>query len=94
MFGLDIWTALCTLACFGESAGGRRIIQLTGKIISEHNGMSLFKIGRRKLWLELPKDDWCRSQYIPLVYILVKGAGVGNGIWHIVKLDWPLWANE
>ena len=61
-----IWTTLSTLACFGESTTpsqhtSLRIdsasIQIASKIISEQNGISLFKIDHKKRWLELPKVD-------------------------------------
>ena len=33
-------------------------VQFTGKIISEHSGIILFKFGHIKHWLELPKVNW------------------------------------
>ena len=81
------------MSCFGESAAHSQhndllmdsaSIQLTGKIIFEHKGVSLFKIGRRKLWLELPKDDRCRSQYSPCL-----SNSKGWGYWHIVNWTGP-----
>ena len=53
----DIWTTLCTLACFGESTTlsqhtslrmDSASIQIAIKIISEQNGISLLKIGHKK----------------------------------------------
>ena len=70
----DILTTLCTLACFGESTTPSQhtrlrmdtaSIQLTSEIISEQNGISLFKIGHKKHWLELPKVDRDREPMFP-----------------------------
>ena len=41
-------------------------IQKTSKFISEQNGISLFKMGRRKHFLELPKVDRGREPLFPL----------------------------
>ena len=41
-------------------------IQITGKIISEQDGISLFKIGHKKHRLELPKVDRGRDPLFPL----------------------------
>ena len=41
-------------------------IQITSKIILEQNDISLFKIGHRKHWLELPKVDRGREPMFPL----------------------------
>ena len=71
----DIWTTLCTLACFGEPTTPSQhtslrmdstSIQITSKIISELNGINLFKIGHKKHWLELPKVDRDRKPMFPL----------------------------
>ena len=71
----DIWTTLSALACFGESTTPSQhtsprmdsaSIQITGKIISEQDGISLFKIGYKKHWLETPKVDRGREQLFPL----------------------------
>ena len=71
----DIWTTLSTLACFGESTTpgqhtsprmNSASIQKTSKFISEQNGISLFKIGRRKHCLELQKVNRGREPMIPL----------------------------
>ena len=40
--------------------------QITGKIISEQDGISLFKIGHKKHKLELPKVDRGREPVFPL----------------------------
>ena len=62
----DLWTILSALACFGESTIPSQhtslrmdsaSIQITSKIISEQDCISLFKIGHRKHLLELPKVD-------------------------------------
>ena len=71
----DIWTTLSALACFGESTTPSQhtslrmdstSIQITGKIISEQDCISLLKIGHRKHWLELPKVDRGREPLFPL----------------------------
>ena len=71
----DIWTTLSALACFGESTTPSQhisirmdsaSIQITSKIISEQDCISLFKIGHRKHWLELPKVDRGREPLFPL----------------------------
>ena len=71
----DIWTTLSALACFGESTTPSKhtslqmdsaSIQLTSKIISEQDCISLFKIGHRKHRLELPKVDRGREPLFPL----------------------------
>ena len=71
----DIWTTLSALACFDESTTPRQhtslrmdsaSIQITGKIISEQDCISLFKIGHRKHWIELPKVDRGREPLFPL----------------------------
>ena len=71
----DIWTALSALACFGESTTPSQhtslwmdstLIQITSKIISEQDCICLFKIGRRKHWLELRKVDRGREPLFPL----------------------------
>ena len=71
----DIWTTLSALACFGESMipsqhTSLRIdsasIQITSKIISEQDCISLFKIGHKKHWLELPKVERGREPLFPL----------------------------
>ena len=70
-----IWTTLSTLTCFGESTTTSQhtslrmdsaSIQITSKIISEQNGISLLKIGRKKHCLELPKVDRGREPLFPL----------------------------
>ena len=69
----DIWTTLSALACFGKSTTpGQHTslrmdsasVQITSKIISEQDCISLFKIGHRKHWLELPKVDRGREPEI------------------------------
>ena len=71
----DIWTTSSTLACFGESMTSSQhtilrmdsaSIQITSKIISEQNGISLLKIGHKKHCLELPKIDRGREALFPL----------------------------
>ena len=71
----DIWTTLSALACFGESTTPSQhtslrmdsaSLQITSKIISEHDRISLFKIDHKKHWLELPKVDRGREPMFPL----------------------------
>ena len=71
----DIWTTLSTLVCFGESMNPSQhtslrmdsaSIQITSKIISEHNGIRLLKIGHKKHCQELPKVDRGRDALFPL----------------------------
>ena len=71
----DIWTTLSALPCFGESTTPSHYtslpmdsvsIQITSKIISEHDCISLFKFGHKKHWLELPKVDRGREPLLPL----------------------------
>ena len=71
----DIWTTLSALACFDKSTTPSQhtcprmdsaSIQITSKIISEQDYISLFKIGHRKHWLELPKVDRGREPLFPL----------------------------
>ena len=71
----DIWTTLSALACFGESTTPSQhtsllmdsaSIQITSKIISEQDCISLFKIGYKKHWLDLPKVDRGRKSLFPL----------------------------
>ena len=71
----DIWTPLSALACFGESTTSSQhtslrmdsaSIQITSKIISEQDGISLFEIGHKKHWLELLKVDRGREPLLPL----------------------------
>ena len=71
----DIWTTLSALACFGESTIPSQhtslrmdsaSIQITSKIISEQDCVTLFKIGRKKHWLELPIVDRSREPLFPL----------------------------
>ena len=51
-------------------------IQITGKIISEQDCVSFFKIGHRKHWLELPKVDRGREPLFPLSDKRNGGGGV------------------
>ena len=71
----DIWTTLSAMACFGESTTPSQhtslwmdsaSIQIISKIISEQDSISVFKIGHRKHWLELPKVDRGREPLFPL----------------------------
>ena len=71
----DIWTTLSTLAYFGESTTPRQhtslpmdsaSIQITSKINCEQDGITLFKFGHKKQWLELPKADRGRLPLLPL----------------------------
>ena len=71
----DVWTTISALVCFDESPTPSRhtslrmdsaSIQITSKIISEQDCISLFKIGHRKHWLELPKVDRGREPLFPL----------------------------
>ena len=71
----DIWTTLSALTCFGEATTPSQhtslrmdsaSIQITSKIISEQDYISLFKIGHKKHWLELPKVDRGRELLFPL----------------------------
>ena len=71
----DIWTTLSALAIFGESMIPSQhtslrmdsaSIQITSKIISEKDCISLFKIGHKKHWLELPKVERGREPLFPL----------------------------
>ena len=70
-----IWKTLSALACFGESTTPSQhtslrmdsaSIRITGKIISKQDCISLFKIGNRKHWLELPKIDRGREPLFSL----------------------------
>ena len=71
----DIWTTLSALAYFGESMTPSQhtslkmdsaSVQITSEIISEQDGISLFKFSHKKLWLELPKSDRGREPLLPL----------------------------
>ena len=71
----DIWTTLSAMACFGESTTPSQhisprmdsaSIQITSKIISEQDCISLFKIGHKKHWLELQIVDRGREPLFPL----------------------------
>ena len=71
----DIWTTLSVLASFGKSTTPSQhtslrmdsaSIQITSKIISEQDCISLLKIGHKKHWLELPKVDRGRDPLFPL----------------------------
>ena len=71
----DIWTTLSALAYFGESTTPSQhtslrmdsaSIQITSEINSEQDGISLFKFGHKKHWLELPKVDRGREPLLPL----------------------------
>ena len=71
----DIWTTLTALACFGESTTPSQhtslrmdsaSIQITSKIIYEQDCVSLFKIGHKKQWLQLPKVGRGREPLFPL----------------------------
>ena len=66
---------LSALAIFGESMIPSQhtslrmdsaSIQITSKIISEQDCISLFKIGHKKHWLELPKIERGREPLFPL----------------------------
>ena len=71
----DIWTTLSALVCFGESTTPNQhtslwmdsaSIQITSKIISEQDCISLFKIRHKKHLLELPIVDRGREPLVPL----------------------------
>ena len=71
----DISTTLSALAGICESTTQSQhtslrmdsaSIQITSKIISEQDCISLFKIGHRKHWLELPKVVRGREPLFPL----------------------------
>ena len=71
-----IWTTLSALANFGESTTPSQhtslrmdstAIQITSKINSEQDGISLFKFGHTKNWLELLKVDRGRQPLLPLI---------------------------
>ena len=62
-------------------------IQITGKIISKQDGISLFKIGYKKQRLELPKLHRDTEPLFPLSVTEKRG---GGEVWHNVILDWPL----
>ena len=85
----DIWTTLSALACFCESTTQSQhtslwmdsaSIQITSKIISEQDCISLFKIGHKKHWLELPKVDTGREPLFPLSVSQIRGGGGGGGM--------------
>ena len=68
----DIWTTLSALAYFGKSTTPSQhtslqmdsaSIQITSKINSEQDGISLFN---KKHWLELPKAARGREPLLPL----------------------------
>ena len=71
----DIWTTLSALAYFGKSTTPSQntslrmdsaSIQITKRINSEQDSISLFKFGHKKHWLELPKGDRGREPLLPL----------------------------
>ena len=71
----DIWTTLSALACFGESTTTSQhtslrmdspSIQIISKSISEQDCISLFIIGHKKHWLELPIVNRGREPLFPL----------------------------
>ena len=71
----DIWTTLSALAYFGESTTPSQhtilrmdsaSIQITNKINSEQDGISIFKSGHKEHWLELPKVNRGRQPLLPL----------------------------
>ena len=73
----DIWKTLSSLARFGESTTPSQhtslqmdsaSIQITSKIISEQDCISLFKIGHKTHWLELPIIDRGREPLFPLSF--------------------------
>ena len=69
-----IWTTLSALAYFSITIPSHHTslqmdsasIQITSKINSEQDGISLFKFGHKKHWLELPKVDRGREPLLPL----------------------------
>ena len=71
----DIWTTLSALAYFSESTTSSQhtslrmdsaYIQITSKINSEQDCISLFKFGHKKHWLGLSKVDRGREPLFPL----------------------------
>ena len=82
----DIWTTLSALAYFGESTTPSQhtslrmdsaSIQIRSKINSVQDGISLFKFGHKKHWLELLKVDRGREPLLPLSFKQIRGGGYG-----------------
>ena len=80
----DIWTTLCTLACFGKSTTPSQhtslrtdsaSIQITSKIISEQNG--LLKSVTRNAGKRFRKLEGVESQCFPCLSNRYEGRGYG-----------------